>query len=93
MQIELTSEQRDFVDHAIAEKRIKRPEDAVQQGLLLWIEQERERLELLAALDEGEASFANEDAIVISEDSIGALVDDVKRCGRARMAEMRKKSR
>jgi Arc/MetJ-type ribon-helix-helix transcriptional regulator len=43
MQIDLTPEQQDFVRQAVASGRFKRPEDAVQAALTLWIEGERRR--------------------------------------------------
>jgi len=63
MQIELTPEQHDFVRRAVDEGRLKGAEDAVQQGLELWIERERRRDEILAAVGTAEATLANGEGI------------------------------
>jgi Arc/MetJ-type ribon-helix-helix transcriptional regulator len=90
MQIELTPEQRDFVRRAVDEGRLKRAEDAVKQGLELWIERERRRDEILAALDQAEASLARGEGIVITKESMRELAEDVTRRGRERLAAARK---
>ena len=69
-----------------------RPEDAVREALELWIERERRREEMLAALDEGEASLAGGEGIVITKESMRQLVDDVKRRGRERLAARKKRA-
>ncbi len=43
---------------AIESGRLRREEDAVQEALSLWEERERLRAELLAGVDEAEASLA-----------------------------------
>lgn len=91
MQIELTPEQQDFIRRALDEGRLKRTEDAIQLGLELWIERERRRDEILAAIDVAEASLANGEGIVITEESMRELAEDVKRRGRQRLANSRKR--
>jgi Arc/MetJ-type ribon-helix-helix transcriptional regulator len=90
MQIELTPEQHDFIRRAVDEGRVKRGEEAVQQALELWIERERRRDEILAAVDAAEASLAKGEGIVITKESMRELAADVKRRGRARLAADRK---
>jgi Arc/MetJ-type ribon-helix-helix transcriptional regulator len=85
MQIELTPEPRDFVRRAMDEGRVKRAEDAVQQGLELWIERERRRDEILAAIDEAEASLARGEGRVITEESMRQLAEKVHQRGLARL--------
>jgi putative addiction module CopG family antidote len=85
MQIELTPEQNDFIRRALDEGRLKSPEEAVREGLALWIERERRRDEILAAIDEAEASLARGEGIVITEESMRQLAEDVKRRGRQRL--------
>jgi Arc/MetJ-type ribon-helix-helix transcriptional regulator len=85
MQIELTPEQRDFVRRAMDEGRVKRAEDAVQQGLELWIERERRRDEMLAAIDQAEASLARGEGRVITEESMRQLAEEVHQRGLARL--------
>jgi len=57
MQVDLTSDQREFVRRAIASGRFRREEDAVEEALSLWEERERARIEIMAALDESEADL------------------------------------
>jgi Arc/MetJ-type ribon-helix-helix transcriptional regulator len=90
MQIELTPEQHDFVRRAVDEGRLKGAEDAVQQGLELWIERERRRDEILAAVDAADASLARGEGIIITRESMRELAEDVSRRGRQRL--LREKS-
>jgi putative addiction module CopG family antidote len=57
MEVQLTPEQEAFIRQAIATGRLHRAEDAVQQALSMWEKQERQRVEILAALDEAEADL------------------------------------
>jgi Arc/MetJ-type ribon-helix-helix transcriptional regulator len=86
MQIDLTPEQRDVISRAMEEGRLKRAEDAVQQGLELWIERERRRDEILAAIDEAEASLARGEGRVITKESMRQLADEGHQRGLARLA-------
>ena len=86
MQIELSDEADEFIRRAIEAGRHRRAEDAVREALELWVERERRRDELLAALDEGEASLAGGEGIELTKESMQELFDDVKRRGRARHA-------
>src|SRR5260370_4337220 len=92
MQIELTPEQRDFVRRAVDEGRLKSAEDAVRQAFELWIERERRRDEILAAVDAAEASLARGEGMVITKESMRELAEDVKQRRRARLAAQRKDS-
>jgi Arc/MetJ-type ribon-helix-helix transcriptional regulator len=58
MQIDLTPEQRELVQRAIASGRIRSEEDAVAEALAMWERRERGRVEILMALDEAEADLA-----------------------------------
>lgn len=69
---------------------MRSPEDAVNEALTLWVEQERGRAELLAALDEAEASLAHEGAIPITPESMRELAEDIKRRGREHLAAKHK---
>jgi Arc/MetJ-type ribon-helix-helix transcriptional regulator len=86
MQIELTPEQSDFIRRALDDGRLKCAEDAIQQGLELWIERERRRDEILAAIDEAEASLASGEGIIITKESMRQLAEDVHQRGLARLA-------
>ncbi len=86
MQIDLTPEQQDFVRQAVASGRFERPEDAVQAAMALWIERERRRIEILAAVDIAKASIDRGEGTEITQESMRTLAEDVKRQGRARLA-------
>jgi Arc/MetJ-type ribon-helix-helix transcriptional regulator len=86
MQIDLTPEQQDFVRQAVASGRFERPEDAVQAAITLWIERERRRTEILAAVDIAKASIDRGEGTEITQESMRALAEDVKRRGRAQLA-------
>ena len=58
MNVDLTPDQQAFIRRAIDSGRFHREEEAVQEALALWEERERRRAEILAALDEAEASLA-----------------------------------
>jgi hypothetical protein len=93
MQIELNLEQREFVRRALEAGRVCREEDAVKQALDPWVERERRREELLAALDQGEASLAGGKGRIITLESLRELADEVHQRGRARLAAEKSKLR
>ena len=86
MQIDLTPEQQDFVRRAVDSGRFESAEDAVQAAIALWVERERRRTEILAAVDIAKASVDSGEGIDISGPSMRALAEDVKRRGRAQLA-------
>ena len=86
MEVHLTPDQKAFVRQAIEMGRFRREEDAVQEALSLWEERERRRLEILAAVDEAEASLARGEGHVITQESMRELAEEVNRRGRARLA-------
>jgi putative addiction module CopG family antidote len=92
MNVELTPEQRAFVQKAIESGRFKRKEQAVEEALALWEERERRRFEILAMLDEADASLARGEGIPITEESMKALAEDVKQQGRRRLAVERQRA-
>jgi hypothetical protein len=49
------------------------------------VERERKREEILAAINEAEASLARGERLVITKSSMRELAEDVKRRGRARL--------
>jgi len=58
MEVHLTDDQKAFIRQAIETGRYAREEDAVQEALSLWEERERRRAEILASVDQAEASLA-----------------------------------
>ena len=85
MNVELTADQRAFVQKAIATGRFSREEEAVAEALALWEERERRRLEILAMLDEADASFARGEGIPITEESVKVLIEEAKQRLRRRI--------
>jgi putative addiction module CopG family antidote len=86
MHVDLTPDQRAFVEKAIQNGRFSREEEAVQEALALWEERERRRLEVVAMLGEADASLARGEGQEITEQSMKTLADDVKQRGRRRLA-------
>ena len=86
MEVQLTPDQQAFVRQAIESGRLHHAEDAVKEALCLWEERERTRAEILAAVDEAEASLARGEGRIITCESMSELAEDVKRRGRARLA-------
>lgn len=78
MNVELTPDQRAFVQKAIESGRFKREEEAVEEALALWEERERRRLEILAMLDDADAELARGEGIPITEESVPRLIEEAK---------------
>jgi Arc/MetJ-type ribon-helix-helix transcriptional regulator len=93
VQIELSAEQQDFIRRAVDSGRIHKAEDAVREALALWVERERRRDEILAEVDDAEASLAGGEGLIITRSSMRELAEDVKRRGRARLATEKKSGR
>jgi Arc/MetJ-type ribon-helix-helix transcriptional regulator len=90
MQIQLTAEQREFVRRAVETGRVHREEDAVKQALDMWVERERQREEILAAIDEAEASVARGEVRIMPPGSARQLAEEVHQRGMARLAAAKK---
>ena len=86
MEVQLTQDQMAFVRQAIVSGRLQAEEDAVHEALALWEERERTRPEILAAVDQAEASLARGESRLVTEQSIRELAAGVKKRGRARLA-------
>lgn len=86
MNVDLTPDQQAFVQKAIESGRLASVEEAVEQAMALWEARERRRVEILAMLDEADASLAKGEGILITEESMNALAEGVKARGRARLA-------
>lgn len=89
MNVELTADQQAFVRKAIENGRFKREEEAVQEALTLWEERERRRLELIAMIDEADASLARGEGIPITEESVEVLIEKAKQRLRQRIESER----
>lgn len=86
MNVELSPDQRAFVQRAIESGRFTREEEAVREALTLWEERERRRFEIVAMVEEAEASLARGEGREITEESMNALAEDVKQRMRRRIA-------
>lgn len=89
MNVELTPDQRALVKRAIDSGRFTDEEQAVQEALALWEERERRRVEILAAIDEAEASLGKGEGRPITEESMKVLAEEIKERGRRRLAAER----
>jgi hypothetical protein len=93
MEVQPTPDQEALISEAVASGRLDRPEQAVEQALLLWEERERRRLEILAGVELAKASLSRgEGRVVGSWEESRQLAADVARRGMARLAA-RKTSR
>ena len=86
MEVHFTPDQQAFVRQAIETGRVPNEETAVRQALSLWEERERIRVEILADVDVAEASLANGEGRIITQQSMRELAEEVKQRGRARIA-------
>lgn len=93
MNVELTPDQRAFVQRAIEKGRFSGEEDAVREALAFWEKRERRRLEIVAMVEEAETSLARGEGREITEESMRALAEDVKQRGRRRLAAEQTTSR
>ena len=89
MNVELTPDQRAFVQRAIESGRFSHEDEAVREALALWEERERRRLEILAMVDEADASLARGEGIPITEESMKELAEEIKQRLRRRIAAER----
>lgn len=85
MEVHLTPDQEAFVRQAIASGRLQRAEEAVEQALSLWEQRERNRMEILAALDAAEADVQAGRFVTYTDESLPELAEEIKREGHARL--------
>ncbi len=87
MEVQLTADQKAFVRKAVESGRYKREEDALLEVFSLWETQERRRVEILAAVDQAEASLGRgEGRRITTPEQISQLADEIKRRGLSRLA-------
>ena len=86
MEIHLTPDQQAMVRQAIESGRLHDEREAVQEALALWEERERRRAEILAAVDQAEASLAHGEGRIITQQSMRELAEEVKQRVRVRLA-------
>lgn len=86
MDVHLTSDQEAFIRRAVESGRLHREEDAVQEALSLWEERERRRMEILAAVEQAEASLAHgEGRTITTREEAAEFADRIKNRGLARL--------
>jgi putative addiction module CopG family antidote len=86
MEVQLTDDQKAFVRQAIESGRYSREEEALRDALALWEGRERRRAEILAAVDQAEASYARgEGRRIATREESAQLADEMKRRGLARL--------
>jgi putative addiction module CopG family antidote len=79
MEVHLTPDQEAFIRQAIESGRLAREEDAVRQAMSLWEERERRRAEILAAVDEADASLARgEGRSITTHEEATQLANDIQ---------------
>ena len=83
MDIHLTPDQEAFVRDGIQSGRFQNAEDAIQEALSLWEERERRRAEILASVDQAEASLVEGKGRTITRASVTELAASIKKRGRA----------
>jgi len=93
MEVKLTPDQQAFVRQAIESGRLRREEEAVQEALALWEERERTRAEIIAAVDEADASLARGEGRIITPQSTRDLAAAVTQRGRDRLAAEQRPAR
>lgn len=87
MEVTLDADQEALVLAAVRSGRLRSPEEALSQGMALWEERERRRMEICLVLDSADASFARGEGRTISTyEGTRQLAEDVKRRGLARVA-------
>jgi putative addiction module CopG family antidote len=86
MEVKLTPDQQAFVRQAIESGRLQGEDEGVREALALWEDRERTRAEILAAVDEADASLAKGEGRIIRPQSMRDLATEVKQRGRDRLA-------
>ena len=90
MDVTLTEDQKAFIRQAIDSGRYSGEEDALRDALSLWEERERRRAEILAAVDQAEASFSRgEGCRMTTREETAQLANEIKRRGLARLTPER----
>lgn len=87
MDVELTPDQRAFVQKGIESGRFTREEEAIEEALALWERRERRRLEVIAMVEDAEASLARGEGREFStKEDTQALTEEIKARVRRRIA-------
>ncbi len=79
MEVQLTPDQEALVRVAVQSGRLRDARDAVKEAFDLWEERERRRMELIAALEEGEADLAAGRYTTYTSETLPQLFEELKR--------------
>jgi Arc/MetJ-type ribon-helix-helix transcriptional regulator len=91
MEVRLTEEQETFVRLAVERGRFSRPDEAVHDAMNRWVEMERQRMEIIAAIDESEADFAAGRFTEYTEENSHELAEKIIREARAERDQRHKR--
>lgn len=86
MPFQPTPDQEAFMRDAVRVGRLRQPEDALPEAMLLWERRERARARILAAVDEAEASLARGEGRTLEEGDLPGFVEEIHQRGLARIA-------
>jgi Arc/MetJ-type ribon-helix-helix transcriptional regulator len=87
MEVQFSPGQKAFVREAIDSGRISNEAEAITQALLLWEERERQRAEILSAVELAQQSQGRgEGRRITTESKLRQLAEDVKRRGMQSLA-------
>ena len=87
MELQLTDDQKAFILDGIQTGRYESEEDALREAMSLWETRERRRLEILAAVDQAEASFGRDEGRrITSHEETAQLVSEIRQRGLARLS-------
>lgn len=81
-------EQEAFIRQGIASGRYQTAEDAVRDAMARWEQDERARVELLAAFDEAESDLEAGRYADYTNETLPRLADELKREARERSPEL-----
>ncbi|MDP9053976.1 MAG: type II toxin-antitoxin system ParD family antitoxin [Acidobacteriota bacterium] len=79
MQFEPTADQQAFIHRAIASGRYRSADEALQDAMARWEEDERRRVELLAAFDDAESDILAGHYTEYTDETLPRLADELKR--------------
>ena len=83
MEVRLTPDQEALLRQALKTGRLSNEDEAAREAFSLWEKRERNRAELIAALDEAESDLAAGRYTDHTDETLPQLADDLKREGRA----------
>ena len=83
MEVHLTPDQEALIAQAVERGRYASTEAAVKEALAIWEENERDRAELIASLEEADVDFEAGRGTEYTEETLPALFAELKEEARA----------